>query len=128
MPGRMLAVFQRAWIATGCASFASLLDLFIGSVRKTQHELAEAFAEPVFFGQQLERVFLVLGGRLQYELSIPCKHCTGHFSIHRCGKAHRSRVQVERASAEFVTYWITVQNLTAVSVNFEGRFEILSRY
>jgi len=37
-------------------------------------------------------------------------------------------VQVERASAEFVTYWITVQNLTAVSVNFEGRFEILSRY
>jgi len=37
-------------------------------------------------------------------------------------------VQVERASAEFVTYWITVQNLTATAVNFEGRFEILSRY
>jgi photosystem II stability/assembly factor-like uncharacterized protein len=37
-------------------------------------------------------------------------------------------VQVERASAEFVTYWITVQNLTNVNVNFEGRFEILSRY
>jgi len=37
-------------------------------------------------------------------------------------------VEVERASAEFVTYWITVQNLTAAAVNFEGRFEILSRY
>jgi photosystem II stability/assembly factor-like uncharacterized protein len=37
-------------------------------------------------------------------------------------------VAVERASAEFVTYWITVQNLTAATVNFEGRFEILSRY
>jgi len=37
-------------------------------------------------------------------------------------------VQVERASAEFVTYWITVQNLTTATVNFEGRFAILSRY
>jgi hypothetical protein len=37
-------------------------------------------------------------------------------------------VQVERASAEFATYWITVQNLTAVPVTFEGRYCILSRY
>jgi hypothetical protein len=37
-------------------------------------------------------------------------------------------VQVERVSAEFVTYWLTVQNLTATPVNFEGRFCILSRY
>jgi hypothetical protein len=37
-------------------------------------------------------------------------------------------VQVQRASAEFVTYWLSVQNLTAASVNFEGRFCILSRY
>jgi hypothetical protein len=37
-------------------------------------------------------------------------------------------VEVERASAEFVTYWITVQNLTSAAVNFEGRFAILSRY
>jgi len=37
-------------------------------------------------------------------------------------------VQVQRASAEFVTYWLTVQNLTASPVNFEGRFCILSRY
>lgn len=37
-------------------------------------------------------------------------------------------VQVQRSSAEFVTYWLTVQNLTAVPVNFEGRFCILSRY
>ena len=37
-------------------------------------------------------------------------------------------VQVERASAEFVTYWLTVQNLTASPVNFEGRFCVLSRY
>jgi hypothetical protein len=37
-------------------------------------------------------------------------------------------VQVQRASAEFVTYWLTVHNLTAVPVNFEGRFCILSRY
>jgi len=37
-------------------------------------------------------------------------------------------VQVERASAEFVTYWITVQNLTNIAVAFEGRYCILSRY
>jgi photosystem II stability/assembly factor-like uncharacterized protein len=37
-------------------------------------------------------------------------------------------VQVERADAEHVTYWITVQNLTNQSVTFEGRYCILSRY
>jgi len=37
-------------------------------------------------------------------------------------------VQVERASAEFVTYWIAVQNLTNVPVSFEGRYCILSKY
>jgi hypothetical protein len=39
-----------------------------------------------------------------------------------------SRVQVERASPELLTYWITVQNLTAAPVTFEGRYCILSRY
>jgi hypothetical protein len=38
------------------------------------------------------------------------------------------KVQVERANAEFATYWITVQNLTANPVTFEGRYCILSRY
>ena len=37
-------------------------------------------------------------------------------------------VQMQRASAEFATYWLTVKNLTAAPVNFEGRFCILSRY
>lgn len=37
-------------------------------------------------------------------------------------------VQVERASAEYVTYWIRVQNLTPDPVTFEGRYCILSRY
>jgi hypothetical protein len=37
-------------------------------------------------------------------------------------------VAVQRASAEFVTYWITVTNLTAATVTFDGRFAILSRY
>ena len=37
-------------------------------------------------------------------------------------------VQVERASAEYVTYWITVRNLTPDPANFEGRYCILSRY
>ncbi len=36
--------------------------------------------------------------------------------------------QVQRGSAEFVTYWLQVQNLTNVPVNFQGRFCILSRY
>jgi hypothetical protein len=38
------------------------------------------------------------------------------------------RTQVERADAEHVTYWITVRNLTAQPVTFEGRYAILSRY
>ncbi|GAA1444822.1 WD40/YVTN/BNR-like repeat-containing protein [Leifsonia poae] len=36
--------------------------------------------------------------------------------------------QVERASSEFATYWITVRNLSNAPVTFEGRFEILSLY
>jgi hypothetical protein len=35
-------------------------------------------------------------------------------------------VQIERADAQYVTYWITVKNLTNQPVNFEGRYEILS--
>jgi hypothetical protein len=35
---------------------------------------------------------------------------------------------VQRASAEFATYWLKVQNLTGAPVTFEGRFCILSRY
>ncbi|MGX1159918.1 hypothetical protein FBY31_1721 [Arthrobacter sp. SLBN-100] len=37
-------------------------------------------------------------------------------------------VQVERATAEYVTYWITVRNLTPAPLTFEGRYSILSRY
>lgn len=37
-------------------------------------------------------------------------------------------VQLERASEEFVTYWISVRNLTANVLDFEGRYCILSRY
>lgn len=37
-------------------------------------------------------------------------------------------VQVERADAEYLTYWITVMNYTTESVNFEGRYCILSWY
>ncbi|WP_432877196.1 hypothetical protein ACQPYH_28240 [Kribbella sp. CA-245084] len=38
------------------------------------------------------------------------------------------QTQVERADAEFATYWITVRNLTSSPVSFEGRYAILSRY
>jgi hypothetical protein len=37
-------------------------------------------------------------------------------------------VQVERADAEYVTYWISVRNLTPDPCSFEGRYCILSRY
>jgi len=37
-------------------------------------------------------------------------------------------VQVERANAEYATYWISVTNLTANPLSFEGRYCILSRY
>lgn len=37
-------------------------------------------------------------------------------------------VQVERANAEYVSYWITVRNLTPDPVAFEGRYCLLSRY
>ncbi len=38
------------------------------------------------------------------------------------------KVQVERANAEYVTYWLSVTNLTPDPVTFEGRYCILSRY
>ena len=40
----------------------------------------------------------------------------------------RWTVQVERTSAEFVTYWIVVTNLTASPVDVEGRWAVLSRH
>ncbi|MCB2410498.1 hypothetical protein [Hymenobacter lucidus] len=38
------------------------------------------------------------------------------------------KVQVERATAEYATYWISVTNLTAAPVTVEGRYAILSFY
>jgi hypothetical protein len=35
-------------------------------------------------------------------------------------------VAVERADDTYCTYWITVQNLAAVPITFEGRFAVLS--
>ncbi|GAB2546611.1 hypothetical protein [Spirosoma aerophilum] len=35
-------------------------------------------------------------------------------------------VHVERASATHCTYWITVKNLTATQVTFEGRYCVLN--
>ena len=35
-------------------------------------------------------------------------------------------VGVERATATTVTYWITVKNLTALPISFEGRFAVLN--
>jgi hypothetical protein len=47
----------------------------------------------------------------------------------RPGAAQLSwKTLVERATAEFATYWITVTNLTADPVSFEGRYCVLSRY
>jgi subtilisin family serine protease len=36
-------------------------------------------------------------------------------------------VDIERADGDYVTYWITVQNLTDQAVDFEGRYCILGR-
>lgn len=38
-----------------------------------------------------------------------------------------TRVQIERASGAYLTYWIKVTNLTGAPVDFEGRYTILSR-
>lgn len=35
-------------------------------------------------------------------------------------------VAVERANASQCTYWITVKNLTSITVTFEGRYAVLS--
>ncbi|MDQ6741272.1 MAG: hypothetical protein M3021_13160 [Actinomycetota bacterium] len=35
-------------------------------------------------------------------------------------------VEVERASADFCTYWITVKNLTNIPVTFDGRYAVLN--
>ena len=37
-------------------------------------------------------------------------------------------VRVERASAEYLTYWISVTNLTNAPVTFKSRYAVLSRY
>jgi hypothetical protein len=35
-------------------------------------------------------------------------------------------VAVERASANFITYWITITNVTSSSVNIEARYAVLN--
>ncbi len=49
-------------------------------------------------------------------------------TVHKGNPAITWKVQVERASAEYVTYWFTVTNLLSMEVSFEGRYSILSRY
>ena len=36
-------------------------------------------------------------------------------------------VAIERASGNYLTYWITVTNLTSADVTFEGRYCVLGR-
>jgi hypothetical protein len=36
------------------------------------------------------------------------------------------KVQVERASDQYITYWISITNLTPVPVNFEARYAVLN--
>ncbi|MDD7942408.1 hypothetical protein PHK61_28730 [Actinomycetospora lutea] len=35
-------------------------------------------------------------------------------------------VEVERASASAVTYWLTVRNLSSAPMDFEGRYAVLN--
>jgi len=35
-------------------------------------------------------------------------------------------VQVERASADFITYWITIRNITSAPVDVEARYAVLN--
>jgi hypothetical protein len=49
-------------------------------------------------------------------------------TVPRPGAAQlRWSVAIERASGNYLTYWITVENLTALDVAFEGRFAVLGR-
>lgn len=36
------------------------------------------------------------------------------------------QVEVERASTNFITYWITVKNLTSLPINIEARYAVLN--
>lgn len=36
------------------------------------------------------------------------------------------QVQVERASADNITYWVTVRNVTANPVNIEARYAVMN--
>jgi hypothetical protein len=36
-------------------------------------------------------------------------------------------VQVERASANNITYWITIRNISPITVNIEGRYAVLNQ-
>lgn len=36
------------------------------------------------------------------------------------------QLAVERASADKITYWVTVTNLTDGDINFEGRYAVLN--
>lgn len=35
-------------------------------------------------------------------------------------------VQVERASSAYITYWITIKNVSPASVNIEARYAVLN--
>lgn len=48
-------------------------------------------------------------------------------TVHLGGPELSWNVCVERVSPEYVTYWITVKNLTSAPVTFEGRYVILDR-
>ncbi|HEY2009447.1 MAG TPA: hypothetical protein VGH23_10690 [Rhizomicrobium sp.] len=49
-------------------------------------------------------------------------------SIDPSGAQLSCSVAVQRASGAFITYWITVTNLSNAPVTFEGRYEVLGRW
>ena len=96
VPHGFLAIPEQTAVTTtgGCA--ASLLELIVSGIGKTEHGLTESLAELVALGQQFETGALHGQRRVENHIAVANENRTRYFALHGCGKTDRTRAQMER--------------------------------
>ena len=97
----VLAAAEQATVATTGRGAAGLLDLVISGIGEAENSLAEGLAEFLVFGQQLEAVALNGQRGIQNHVPVANEHRPRDLPLHRCGKAHHARAQVEGSGIAF---------------------------
>ncbi len=96
--GRVLAVPEQARIAANRRRGAAFFDFVISRIGEAEDGLDKLLAELIFLGQQLQTPAFRFGRRIENEIAVANKNRARDLALHRIHKAHRTRMQMERAA------------------------------